>query len=260
MLRWIVGSSLRFRYLVVLIAAGLIFFGVDTMRHSAVDVFPEFAPPKVEVQTPALGLSANQVEQLITVPLEHTLNGVPDLDVIRSKSVAQLSSIEMIFESGTDLLTARQHVSERVAAITPNLPTWAAPPSMIQPLSATSRVLKVGLTSTDPDVDMIDMSMIAYWKIRARLLRVPGVANVPIWGERLEMLQVQTDPQRMAEHGVTLQQVLNTTSNSLDSGLMQYTEGRHIGQGGWVDTPTNRLSVQPVQPIVTADDLANVPL
>ncbi len=260
MLRWIVGSSLKFRYLVVAVAAGLIFFGVDTLRHSAIDVFPEFAPPKVEIQTPSLGLSASEVEELVTIPLEHTLNGVPNLDVIRSKSVEQLSSIEMIFEPGTDLLTARQLVSERIAAITPQLPTWSSPPFMIQPLSATSRVLKVGLTSTDPDVDMMDMSMIAYWKIRARLLRVPGVANVPIWGERLEMLQVQTDPQRMAEHDVTLQQVLSTTSNALDAGLLQYTEGRHIGAGGWVDTPTNRLGVQLIQPIVTAEDLANVPI
>jgi CzcA family heavy metal efflux pump len=260
MLRWIVGTSLRFRYLVVATAAGLIFFGVNTLSHSAIDVFPEFAPPKVEVQTPALGLSAAEVEEFITVPLEHTLNGVPNLDIIRSKSVEQLSSIIMIFDQGTDLLTARQHVDERIAAIAPNLPTWASPPFMIQPLSATSRVLKIGVTSTDPDVDMMDLSMIAYWKIRARLLRVPGVANVPIWGERLEMLQVQTDPDRMKEHDVTLQQVLNTTANALDAGLMQYTEGRYLGAGGWVDTPTNRLSVQYNQPIVTADDLANVPV
>ncbi|HEX6257563.1 MAG TPA: efflux RND transporter permease subunit [Euzebyales bacterium] len=260
MLRWVVGSSLKFRYLVVAFAAGLIFFGVDTLRHSAVDVFPEFAPPKVEIQTPSLGLSASEVEELITVPLEHSLNGVPNLDVIRSRSVEQLSSIEMIFEPGTDLLTARQLVQERIAAITPSLPSWSSPPFMIQPLSATSRVLKIGLTSTDPEIDMMDLSMTAYWKIRARLLRVPGVANVPIWGERLDMLQVQTDPQRMAEHGVKLEQVLDTTANALDHGLMQYTEGRNIGTGGWVETGSNRLGVQLIQPIVTVEDLANLPI
>ncbi len=100
MLRWIVGSSLKFRYLVVALAAAMMFFGVQQLRHTAIDVFPEFAPPKVEVQTPALGLSANQVEQLVTIPLEQTLNGVPGLDDIRSKSVESLSSIEMIFEAG----------------------------------------------------------------------------------------------------------------------------------------------------------------
>ncbi|HET9311965.1 MAG TPA: efflux RND transporter permease subunit, partial [Actinomycetota bacterium] len=142
MLRWIVGSSLKFRYLVVALAAAMMFFGVQQLRHTAIDVFPEFAPPKVEVQTPALGLSANQVEQLVTIPLEQTLNGVPGLDDIRSKSVESLSSIEMIFAPGTDLLTARQHVQERIAQISPQLPTWASPPFMIQPLSATSRVVK----------------------------------------------------------------------------------------------------------------------
>ena len=152
MLRWIVGSSLKFRYLVVALAAALMFFGVQQLAHTQVDVFPEFAPPKVEVQTPSLGLSASEVEELVTIPLEQTLNGVPGLATIRSKSVEQLSSIEMIFETGTDLLTARQHVAERIAIVTPQLPTWASPPFMIQPLSATSRVVKIGLTSTDPDL------------------------------------------------------------------------------------------------------------
>jgi Cu/Ag efflux pump CusA len=136
MLRWIVGSSLRFRYLVVALAAALMFFGVQQLRTSPVDVFPEFAPPKVEVQTPSLGLSANQVEALVTIPLEQSLNGVPRLDEIRSKSVESLSSIEMIFEPGTDLLTARQHVAERISQISPSLPTWASPPFMICPRRA----------------------------------------------------------------------------------------------------------------------------
>src|SRR5688572_4430300 len=118
-MRWIVGSSLKFRYLVIALAAALMFFGSIQLRDAPIDVFPEFAPPRVEVQTPSLGLSASEVESLVTVPLEHTLNGVPGLDVIRSKSVEQLSSIVMIFKPGTDLFTARQHVAERIAQITP---------------------------------------------------------------------------------------------------------------------------------------------
>lgn len=260
MLRWVVGSSLRFRWLVVAGAAALMFFGVAQLRHTQVDVFPEFAPPRVEIQTPSLGLSPSEVESLITIPLEHSLNGVPGLDVIRSKSLEQLSSIELIFEPGTDLLTARQLVAERIAAITPTLPTWSSPPVMIQPLSATSRVLKIGLTSTDPDVDMMDLSMTAYWKIRARLLRVPGVANVPIWGERLDMLQVQVDPDRLEANDVTLEQVMNVTSDALDAGLATYSEGNFIGTGGWITTPTNRLQVEHTLPIVTVEDLAEVPV
>jgi CzcA family heavy metal efflux pump len=260
MMRWLVGSSLKFRYIVVALAAGLMFFGVVQLRDTPVDVFPEFAPPRVEVQTPSLGLSASEVESLVTVPLEQALNGVPGLDEIRSKSVEQLSSIELIFEPGTDLLTARQLVAERIATITPTLPTWSSPPFMIQPLSATSRVMKIGLSSTDPDLDLMDLSMTAYWKIRARLLRVPGVANVAIWGERLEMLQVQADPERLRKRDVTLEQVLNVTADALDAGLLQYSEGNFIGRGGWIDKPAKRLGVRMVLPIVTPRDLAQVPI
>jgi CzcA family heavy metal efflux pump len=260
MLRWVVGSSLKFRYIVVAAAAGLIFFGVGELRHASIDVFPEFAPPRVEIQTPSLGLSASEVESLVTIPLEHALNGVPGLDVIRSKSVEQLSSIELIFEQGTDLLTARQLVQERMATVTPNLPTWSSPPFMIQPLSATSRVMKIGLSSTDPDLDLMDLSMAAYWKIRARLMRVSGVANVPIWGERLDMLQVQANPERLRKQDVTLEQVMNVTADALDAGLLQYSEGHFIGRGGWIETSTERLSVRHVLPIVTPDDLAQVPV
>src|SRR3989304_10461387 len=127
MMRWIVGSSLRFRYGGAAAAAGLMFFGVQQMRGMPVDVFPEFAPPRVEIQTLALGLSATEVESLVTVPLEQALNGVPGLDTIRSKSVEQLSQIELIFKRGEDLLTARQLVAERVAPGPPPPPPAGAP-------------------------------------------------------------------------------------------------------------------------------------
>ncbi len=184
MLKWVIGSSLKYRYLVMALAAGLMFFGVQQLRNTQVDVFPEFAPPRVEVQTPSLGLSATEVESLVTIPLEQSLAGIPGLDEMRSTSVEGLSSDPAHLRPRTDLLTARQLVSERIAIVAPTLPTWASPPFMIQPLSSTSRVMKIGLTSADPELDLIDMSMISYWTIRARLLRVPGVANVPIWGER----------------------------------------------------------------------------
>ena len=256
MMRWIVGSSLKFRFLIVGGAAALMFFGVGQLKGSAVDVFPEFAPPRVEIQTICLGLSTQEVENLVTVPLEQALNGVPGLDVLRSKSVPQLSQIELVFKHGTDLLKARQLVSERVGAITPTLPTWAAPPVMIQPLSATSRVMKIGLSS--PSIDLIDMSTIAYWKIRARLLRVPGVANVPIWGERLEQLHVQVDPRTLNDNGVSLVQLMNVTADALDAGILQFSDGAVIGTGGFIDTPNQRLGIRHVLPIVTPEDLAEV--
>src|SRR5206468_11633334 len=131
LMRWIVGTSLNYRFLVVAIGALLMVFGVATLPSTRVDAFPEFAPPRVVIQTACLGLSTADVEQLVTVPLEQALNGVDGLDDLRSKSVAQLSSVQLIFKQGTDLIKARQLVAERLQAVTPSLPTWAAPPIML---------------------------------------------------------------------------------------------------------------------------------
>jgi CzcA family heavy metal efflux pump len=258
MLRWIVGSSLKFRYIVAAAAAALIFFGVQQLRGMPVDVFPEFAPPRVEIQILALGLSATEVEKLVTVPMEQALNGVPGLDLIRSKSVEQLSQIELVFKQGEDLLTVRQLVAERVSTVSSRLPRWAAPPVIIQPLSATSRVMKIGMTSEK--YSRIDMSMTAYWKVRSRLLRVPGVANVLIWGERIKMPTVQVDPKLLRKHDVTLDEVMTVTAGSVDSGLLRFSDGGFIGTGGFVDTPQLRLNVRHTLPILTARDLAQVPI
>ena len=257
-MRWIVEASLRYRYLVVFVAGALMVFAIARLGNSAVDVFPEFAPPKVEIQTISLGLSAEAVESLVTVPLEHALNGLPGLDVMRSRSVPDLSDIVLIFKPGTDLILARQLVQERVAAVTPSLPTWAAPPVMIQPLSSTSRAMKIGISSDQ--YDLMDLSMIAYWKIRARLLDVPGVANVPIWGERIKMLQVQVDPERMRAHDVSLNEVMDVTADALDVGLLTFSEGSVIGTGGFIDTPNQRLGIRSVLPVLNPETLAQVPI
>jgi CzcA family heavy metal efflux pump len=256
MMQWIVATSLRFRYLVVFTAAALMVFGIGQMQTMPVDVFPEFAPPRVEIQTPCLGLSSAEVESLVTVPLEEALNGTPGLAVMRSKSVEQLSSIVMIFEPGTDLMRARQLVAERMEIATPTLPTWAAPPFMLPPLSSTARTMKIGISSQERSV--IDLSMVTYWKIRERLLRVRGVANVAMWGERIEMPQVQVVPERLAAYGVTLDEVLQTTSDTLDSGMIQYSDGAIIGTGGFLETPNQRLAIRHVLPFVTPEDLARV--
>ena len=256
MMRWIVGTSLKYRFIVLAVAGSMMFLGAGQLQDMPVDVFPEFAPPKVEIQTISWGLNSAEVESLITVPLEEALNGVPGLDVIRSKSVPDLSSVVLYFKPGSDVLEARQLVAERVAAVTPSLPTWASPPVMIQPLSATSRVMKIGLTSDE--VSLTDMSTIAYWTIRARLLRVPGVANVPIWGERLPQRHVQVDPALLAEHGVTLSQVMKATADALDAGLLQFSDGAVIGTGGFLETSNQRLTVRHVLPILSPSELSKV--
>jgi CzcA family heavy metal efflux pump len=258
MMRRIVRASLRFRFLVLAFAIGMVFFGAAQLRQMPVDVFPEFAPPRVEIQTPALGMSAAEVESLVTIPMEQALSGVEGLDILRSKSAPQVSAIELIFKPGTDLLRARQLISERMSSVSATLPSWAGPPFMMQPVSATARVMKIGLSSQT--VSHIDMSMTAYWKIRTRLLGVPGVANVPIWGERLKMLQAQVEPARLAQHGVSLDQVMEGVSEALDVGILQFSGGAVIPKGGFIDTPNQRLSIRNVPPIIAPEDLAHVTL
>ena len=257
-MRWIVGSSLKFRYLVVAVAAALVFFGGRELGHQDVDVFPEFAPTRVEIQTACLGLSAAEVEELVTVPLEDAMNGVPGVDVVRSESVPQLSNITLLFKRGTDFLKARQLVQEHLQTVAPTLPTWAAPPFLMQPVSSTSRIMKVGLSSKS--MSLMDLSMTAYWKVRARILRVPGVANVAIWGERLKQVQVNVDPSRLRTERVALDDLMETTSNALDTGLLQFSEGHVVGTGGFVETPSQRITARTGLPIVHPSDLAQVPI
>ena len=256
LMRWIIASSLRFRWLVVFGAIALLIAGAAQIRSAQVDVFPEFAPPRVEIQTLATGNSSAQVEELITIPLEEQLNGIEGLEELRSKSIADLSAIELIFKRGTNAVRARQLVQERMAAVTPSLPTFAAPPFMMPAVSATSRVMKIGLTSET--VSPTELSTIAYWKIRQRLLRVPGVANVAIWGERLQQEHIQVDPKKLARNGVTLDQVMNATGDSLDSGLLRYSDGSFIGKGGFVETGGMRLNVRNEVGINTPADLGNI--
>jgi Cu/Ag efflux pump CusA len=258
MIRWIVASSLRFRFLVAALGVCLVYFGAVRVHELPVDVFPEFAPPRVEIQTICLGLSPAEVEALVTVPLENALAGVPGVDVMRSKSVDQLSSVMLIFKFGVDELHVRQLITERVAAVTAALPTWAAPPHMMPPLSATSRVMKIGVTSKDKSV--MDLSMLAYWGIRNKLLGVPGVANVAIWGEQLKMLMVEVDPERLARFNVTLDEVQETVSDALDVGLLRYSGGAHIGTGGFLETPNQRMSLRFISTGVTPETLARVPV
>jgi CzcA family heavy metal efflux pump len=257
-MRWIVSRSLRFRWLVLFAAAATMVYGVAQIPSAKVDVFPEFAPPRVEIQTIALGNSSTEVEELITVPIEQQLNGLAGLDELRSKSVSQLSSIQLIFERGTDELTARQLVQERIAQVTPTLPTWASPPFMMPPLSATSRIMKIGLSSDD--LNLIEMSAISYWKIRQRLLRVSGVAAVDIYGERLQQRHVQVDPAKLAENGVSLERVMEASADAVDAGVLQFTESFAVGTGGFVEAGGQRMNVRHVQPIVAPEQLGEVPV
>jgi Cu/Ag efflux pump CusA len=261
MLRWIIVSSLKFRRLVLAAAVGLIVVGVVQLRDPAVDALPEFSRPTVEVQTEALGLSAAEVEQLITVPLEQDLLvGVPFLDEMESVSLPGLSSVVMTFEPGTDPLDARQVVQERLtqAVGIAGLPAVAKLPQMIQPLSSSSRVSMAKLSSDE--LTPIEMSVLARWVIGPRLLGVDGVANVAIWGNRDRQLQVLVDPERLKRNGVELAQIIRTAGNALEVSPLSYLEASTPGTGGFIDTPNQRLNIFHEQAISTPEDLAEVPL
>jgi CzcA family heavy metal efflux pump len=257
-MRWIVERSLRFRWLAVFGAAAVLLFGFLQAREAPLDVFPEFAPPIVEIQTIALGNSSKEVEELITIPIEDSLNGIAGLEKIRSYSVEQLSSIKLYFKRGADLYRSRQLVQERLGGITAQLPAWASPPFMMPPLSSTARVLKIGVTSDE--LNTMELSALSYWKIKQRLMRVPGVAQVMIYGERLQQRHVQVNPAKLAANGISLGTVMESTANSLDAGVLQYAEAFTVGQGGFLEGNGQRLNIRHVQPIQTAEDLAQVPI
>jgi CzcA family heavy metal efflux pump len=255
-MRRIIAWSMQLRLLMVAAAAVLLFFGVTQLRQMPLDVAPEFTLPRVEIQTEALGLSATEVESMLTVPLEaDMLNGAPWVKKIHSASIPGLSSIVLEFEPGTDPLIARQMAHERMAEIF-LLPSVSKPPVMLQPTSSQSRLLKVGVSSETRS--LIELSVLARWTIVPRLMGVPGVANVAIWGNRGKQLQVHVEPGKLHEAGVTLHQVIETAGNSLWASPLTFLNASTPGTGGWIETPNQRLGVQHLQPIETPADLAKV--
>ena len=258
MIRWVIGSSMRARGFVLVTAAIIVALGVWQLRETKVDTLPEFTPPTVQIQTEALGLSAQEVEQLMTVPLEQDLlAGVPWLDTIRSSSIPGLSSVELIFQPGTDILRARQMVEERLTQAA-GLPAVSGPPQMLQPLASTSRIMMIRISSAD--VTPIEMSVLARWVIRPKLLGVAGVANVAIFGQRERQLQVQVDPELLRQRGLSLDEVIETSGNALWASPLTFLESSTPGTGGFIDTAQQRLGIQHLQPITTATDLAKIPI
>ncbi|MFH0988427.1 MAG: efflux RND transporter permease subunit [bacterium] len=246
-MRWLVSTSLRLRVTIVVLTAIIMIVGLQIISKTYFDVFPEFAPPLVEIQTEAPGLSTAEVEVLVTVPIENGLNGVSWLKKVRSKSVLGLSSVVVYFEDGTDIMKARQLVQERLTVIAERLPSVAHPPVILSPLSSTSRILKIGISSTK--LSQMEMTTVAKWTIRPRLMSIPGVANVAIWGQRDRQFQVLIDPQRLNAHGVTAEEVVNATRDAVA-----------IGGGGYIDTPNQRLAVSHVMKMNSPQDLAKVPV
>ncbi len=243
MMNWLVSTSLRLRVLVLALSVVLMIVGIRAARTAPLDVFPEFAPPLIEVQTEAPGLSTEEVESLVSVPLENALNGTIGLKTIRSKSVLGLSSVVLILKEGSDLMAARQVVQERLSVEAPRLPAAARPPVILPPLSSTSRLLKIGLSSKT--LSQMDLTILAKWTIRPRLMAIPGVANVAIWGQRDRQYQVLVDPDRLRANGVTLDTVVKAV-----------TDTAAVAAGGFVDMPNQRIAVRHRSPVESPEDLA----
>jgi CzcA family heavy metal efflux pump len=244
-LRWLVSLSLRHAVVVCVVTVIATVAGARAIRSVPFDVFPEFAPPLVEVQTEAPGLSALEVESFVSVPIESALTGVPHVATIRSKSVLGLSSVVLILNQGADLMQARQLVQERLARVSRDLPAVANAPVLLSPLSSLSRALKIGMTSKT--LSQMDLTTAALWTVRPRLMAVPGVANVAVWGQRDRQLQVLVDPDRLHASSVTLADVIAAAK----SGVSTET-------GGFIDTPNQRFAIAHRSAVTTARDLERI--
>lgn len=242
-MNWLVQAALRFRIIVVAAAIALIVVGVRTADDVPLDVFPEFAPPRVEIQTEAPGLSTEEVDSLVTVPIENSLNGIPFVDHVHSKSVLGLSSVQLYFERGSDLITARNLVQERLTQAAARLPTVVNQPIILPPLSSLSRAMKIGLWSDNHS--QMDMTVLCKWTIRPRLMAIPGVANVAIWGDYDKQFQVLVNPDRLRANNVDLNTVMQSVTKSVQP-----------TSGGFIDTPNQRLAIRYAQSVDTPEKLA----
>lgn len=244
------------RVLVAIVALAVAVFGVAQLVMTPVEAVPEFAPVTVEVQSEALGLSAQEVEDLVTVPLEsNLLSGVAWVDRMQSTSLPGLSSVVMTFEEGTDPIRARQVVQERLTqgALLTNA---SKAPVMLQPTSSANRVMMIGLSARDQT--LVDLSVLSRWTIRPKLMSVEGVANVAVWGMRDRQLHVQADPVRMQQHGVSLDELVATTGNALWVSPLSFLEASTPGRGGFLDLPQQRVNVQHVSPITDSGALGRI--
>lgn len=245
---WLISTSLRMKTLVIALGIALIVIGIRTSDDIPLDVFPEFAPPVVEIQTEAPGIPTEEVESLVTVPIENSLNGIPYVQTIRSKSVLGLSSVRLIFNRGTDLLLARQLVQERLAQAIPQLPTIAKRPVILPPLSSLSRAMKIGLSAKEtPDgkkLSQMDLTVLSKWTIRPRLMAIEGVANVAIWGDYDRQMQVLVDPDRLNANKITLKQL-----------ELAVTSATPVGSGGVIQTPTQTIPIRIASDVSTPEDL-----
>ncbi len=245
MLRRLVEISLSSRGVVITLAVGFICYGLFVTTHAKLDVFPEFVQPQATVQTEAPGLAPEQVEALVTRPVENALNGAGDLDSIRSESIQGLSVVTAVFKEGTDIHIARQMLAERLAQLGGELPAGVKSPKMEPLTSSTMDLLKFGLTSEK--ISPMELRTFADWTVRPRLLSVPGVAAIKVFGGETRQLQIQIRPDRLLAFGISVQDVSAAASAATG-----------VRGAGFVETPAQRLVLQTEGQSLTAEQLGEV--
>jgi CzcA family heavy metal efflux pump len=231
MLNHIVQLSLRFRGIVVALACVLIGYGLYVAQNAKLDVFPEFVQPQVTVQTEAPGLAPEQVESLVTRPVESVLNGAGNLESIRSESIQGLSVVDAVFKEGTDIYIARQMLAENIAQLSGQLPAGVKAPTMSPLTSSTMDLLKFGLLSDK--LTPMQLRTFADWVVKPRLLSVQGVAGVKTFGGEVRQIQIQVKQDRLIAFGLSLQDVLAAARESTG-----------VRGGGFIETAAQRIVVQ----------------
>ncbi len=247
MLKHLVSFSLRFRGVVIALACALAGYGLYVAFHAKLDVFPDFLPPQVVIQTEAPGLSPEEVEQLVTRPVENAINGAGNVNSIRSQSIQGLSVVTVIFREGTDIFKARQMVSERLAAIGSRLPVGVRAPTLAPLTSSTSMMLAVGLTSTNRS--LMQLRTVADWTLRPVLLGVPGVANVAVFGGDVRQIQIQVRPDRLLHFDLGIDDVLAAARKATG-----------VRGAGFIETSAQRIVLRSEGQSLTAEDIGDLVL
>jgi CzcA family heavy metal efflux pump len=239
----LVRFSVRHRGVVIALALALVVHGLAVLSRARLDIFPEFAPPQVSIQTEAPGFSAEQVEMLVTRPIEDALNGVTGVAVVRSQSIQGLSVITAVLAEGEDIYRARQALAERLSDATARLPRAARAPVLSPLTSSSSTVLVVGITSKTR-TPMEQRSFVDA-VLRPRLLAARGVAKVAVFGGEVRQLQVRLDPARLRRHGIGMEEAVSAVERSTG-----------VRGAGVLDTPNQRLVVRTEGQLLTPADLA----
>jgi len=227
----LVEGALRARVVIVGATILALIFGARAVTHVPLDVFPDFAPPQVTIQTEAPGFSAEQVEGLVTRPIEAALAGAMGLDTLRSQSIQGLSIVTAVFRDDVDPQRARQALAEQLAGAAQDLPAGVEAPRLTPLTSSTMDLLKVGLVSTR--LSPMELRSFAQWTVRPRLIGVTGVAGMSLFGGVIEQLQVQVDPERLTLLGFDLTDVLEAVRNATG-----------VVGSGFVETPAQRVTIE----------------